>query len=47
MVVVFDWNTFTSFLIGGSLVGCRLSPVLRPPEGFQKGGGAGFEGAWR
>jgi hypothetical protein len=27
------------FLIGGSLVGCRLSPVLRAPEGFQKGGG--------
>jgi hypothetical protein len=34
------------FLIGGSLVGCRLSPVLRAPEGFQ-GGRAGFEGAWR
>jgi hypothetical protein len=47
MVVVFDWTMFTSFLIGGSLVGCRLSPVLRAPEGFQKRGGAGFEGAWR
>jgi hypothetical protein len=35
------------FLIGGSLVGCRLSPVLRAPEGFQKGGGADFEGVWR
>jgi hypothetical protein len=39
VVVVFDWTMFTSFLIGGSLVGCRLSPVLRAPEGFQKGGG--------
>jgi hypothetical protein len=47
MVVVFDWTMFTSFLIGGPLVGCRVSPVLRAPEGFQKGGGAGFEGAWR
>jgi hypothetical protein len=47
MVVVFDWTIFTSFLIGCSLVGCRPSPVLRAPEGFQKRGGAGFEGAWR